>query len=147
MTTSVTTKIAAVLGGLLVAASFVALAVAWTGESTDEAKADFCDSLTELSSTVMSYGGLDPRTATVSELEEAEADVDAAWDEVVDDAYDWVYAYDNPLNEAYDDLYYAIEDLPGDYTVAQSLDALEDELEAIPQAYQETFDGSGCDHS
>ena len=45
---------------------------------------------------------------------------------------------------AYDDLYYAIEDLYGDNSAGQNLEDLEDELSAIPSAYRATFDGSGC---
>ena len=60
----------------------------------------------------------------------------------MDDGYDWYYTGDNALGEAYDDLYYAIEDLDGDLTAAQSLGAREPELSALPQAYSETFDGS-----
>lgn len=138
------TTIAALVVGILGFLSLGALAIAYTGESSAEAKADFCDSLTDLSSTVMSYEGLNPATATNDELESAADDIDDAWDEVVDDGYDWAYAYDNALYEAYSDLYYAIEDLSGDYTVAESLDALELELSAFPEAYAETFDGSGC---
>jgi hypothetical protein len=132
---------ASVLGALALAVGVSA----WDGESTETAKTEFCESLTGLSSTVMSYEGLDPATATNDELNAAADDIDEAWDEVVDEAYDWVYADDNALTQAYDDLYYAIEDLPGDYTVAQSLEELEPELSAFPQAYSETFDGSGCD--
>jgi hypothetical protein len=140
-------KIALYVALSVSAIALVGFAAAWTTESSSEAKADFCDSLTELSSTVMSYEGLNPLTATTGELESAAEDIDDAWDEVLDDASDWAYAYDNPLGQAYDDLYYAIEDLSDDYTVAQSLEELEDELSAFPQAFQETFDGSGCSHN
>ena len=123
----------------------VGLAIAaYDGESTETAKASFCDSLTDLSSTVMSYEGLNPVTATTDELDAAADDIEEAWDDVVDDGYDWVYAEDNTLTEAYDDLYYAIEGLDGDLTVSQSIAALDEELSAFPQAYAETFDGSGC---
>jgi hypothetical protein len=114
------------------------------GESSATAKQNYCDSLTNLSSTVMNYEGLNPATATNDELDSAADDITDAWNDVVDDAYDWAEAEDNSLTKAYNDLYYAIEDLPGDYTVAQDLDALEPELSAFPEAYSETFDQSGC---
>jgi hypothetical protein len=120
------------------------LAFAYDGQSTDEAKQEFCDSLSGLSSTVMKYEGLNPATATNDELDAAADDIEDAWDEVVDEAYDWTWAEDNQLVKAYDDLYEAIESLPGDYTVAQSIEALEPELSAFPEAYSATFDGSGC---
>jgi inorganic triphosphatase YgiF len=129
-----------------VAAIAILIAAAWPEDSAT-AKKNFCNSLSNLSSTVMSYQGLDVRTATTDELNQAADDIDNAWQDVVNDANDWANAYDNPLTNAYDDLYYAIQDLPGDYTVAQSLDALEPELSAIPGAYAETFDGSGCSYS
>jgi hypothetical protein len=64
--------------------------------------------------------------------------------QVVDDANDWVNAYDNPLTQAYDDLYGAIDALPGDNTVAEDIQDLQPELSAFPEAFHETFDGSGC---
>ena len=140
-------KIIAVSAAILGACAFALVAVAWNGESSEEAKADFCNSLTELSSTVMSYQGLNPLTATNEELDAAADDIYDAYDETVEDAEDWANAYDNPLAEAYDDLYWAIEYLPSDNTAADNLEDLEDELAAFPQAFQETFDGSGCSYS
>ena len=92
----------------------------------------------------MSYQGLNPATATNEELDNAYDDITSAYDQVVQDAEDWANAYDNPLGEAYDNLYWAAQDLPDDYTVARDLSALSDELSVFPQAFHETFDGSGC---
>ena len=47
----------------------------------------------------------------------------------------WANAYDNELAGAYDDLYWEIQSLPGDYTIAENLAAVEDELSAFPEAY------------
>jgi len=133
-----TTIVSLILGacvlGLLVSAC--------GGESSATAKQNFCNSLTDLSSTVMNYQGLD--AATNDELDRAADHITNAWDDVVDDANDWANADDNSLTEAYNDLYYAIQDLPGDNTVSEDLDALEPELSAFPQAYRDTFDLSGC---
>jgi hypothetical protein len=134
-------KIVALFMGACVLAAVVA---ACGGESSETAKANFCDSLSDLSSTVMSYEGLDPATATNDELDSAADDIEEAWNDVVNEAEDWANADDNALAEAYDDLYFAIQDIPGDYTIAESLEALEPELSAFPQAYADTFDGSGC---
>jgi hypothetical protein len=92
----------------------------------------------------MTYQGMNPATATNDQLDSAANDITDAWNAVVDDANDWANAYDNPLGEAYDDLYNAINTLPGDNTVAEDIEDLQPELSAFPQAYQETFDGSGC---
>jgi hypothetical protein len=138
-------KLAAVAAlALLVVGSFAALAYAYDPESSDEAKADYCQSLSDLSATVMSYEGLDPLTATNDELDSAADDIEGAWNEVVDDAEDWANAYDNELAQADHDLYWEIQFLPGDYTIAENLDAVEDELAAFPDAFRATFDGSGC---
>ena len=132
------------IAAAIVVAATALLTAAYWPESTATAKAHFCTSLSEFSSTVVSYQGLDPRTATTDELDSATEDLDHAWNNVVDDANDWVNAYDNPLTNAYSDLYYAIQDVPGDATVAETIDSVEPELAAIPGAYAETFDGSGC---
>jgi hypothetical protein len=126
-------------------AGALALVLTGCGQSTDEAKGQFCDSLDDFSSTAMSYQGLDPRYATNDQLEEAADDLATAWDEVEQEAVDWTYADDNELTEAYDDLYDAAQDLPGDNTVAEDLEQLEPELDALTPAFQQTFDGSGCD--
>jgi hypothetical protein len=138
-------KLAVYLGsGVAFGLIIVVAALAVRGESSAEAKSDFCSSLDNLSTTVSSYEGLNPRTATNDELDAAYDDIADAYDEVVDDANDWANAYDNPLNEAYNDLYWAVQDLPGDNTAAENYDDLQDELAAFPSAFQETFDGSGC---
>jgi hypothetical protein len=138
---------ALIAGGSILAVGLVLLAVAWRGESSADAKKDFCNSLESLSATVMSYQGLNPATATNEELDSAADDISDAYNEVVNDAEDWANAYDNPLNEAYNDLYWEIQYLPSDYTVAEDLDAVSDELAAFPSAFQETFDRSGCSTS
>lgn len=131
--------------GTIVIGALMALviAAAWP-ESSATAKKNFCNSLQNFSSTVTSYEGFNPVTATNDQRDQAYDDIYNAWDDVVNDANDWANAYDNPLNEWYNDLYWAIQALPSDYTIAQDLDALSDELSAFPSAYQETFDGSGC---
>ena len=133
-----------IAGGAAAAGLIVALAFALRGPSSEQAKQDFCDSLTNLSSTVMNYDGLNPLTATNEELDSAYDDITGAYDQVVEDAEDWANAYDNPLAEAYDDLYWEVQYLPEDYTIAEDLAAVEDELAAFPSAFHETFDGSGC---
>jgi len=139
------TKIATVtLGTVAILAGVAVLGVALWPESSAAAKRDFCSSLSNLSSTVMSYQGLDPVTATNDQRDAAYNDIGDAWNAVVDDANDWANAYDNPLTQAYDDLVWAVDALPSDYTVAQDLQAVEPQLAAFPEAFNETFDRSGC---
>jgi hypothetical protein len=126
----------ACLLGLLVAAC--------GGESSETAKQNFCDSLSNLSSTVMSYQGFDPATATNEEWNDAANDISSAWDDVEQEANDWTNADDNALTKAYNDLYDGIQALPEDNTIAEDIDDLQPQLDAFPQAYRETFDGSGC---
>jgi hypothetical protein len=140
-------KVALIAGAAILTAGLVLLVSAWRGESSAEAKADFCSSLNNLSATVMNYQGLNPATATNEELDNAADDINDAYNEVVNDAEDWANAYDNPLNEAYNDLYWEIQYLPSDYTVTEDLNAVSDELAAFPSAFAETFDGSGCSTS
>ncbi len=114
-------------------------------EDTESAKADVCQSLDELGATITSYAGLNPLTATNEELDQAYDDIDSALDSVAEETDEWVNAYDNPLTDAYWDLYYAVQDLDGDNTAQDNLIELEDELKAYPDAFAETFDGSGCE--
>ena len=136
------------LGACTVGALALALLVlVFDSESSATAKKNFCDSLHGLSSSVMNYEGLDPATATNDERTRAATDLTSAWDDVVDEAHDWAEADDNALTEAYNDLYYAIDTMPGDYTIAQSIESLESELMAFPKAFRVAFDGSGCSTS
>jgi len=135
------TKIVALILGVCVLGLLVA---ACGGESSTTAKKNFCNSLSDLSSTVMYYEGLNPATATNDELAAAADDITNAWNDGVDGGYDWAYAEDNSLTEAYNDLYDGIQSLPGDNTISQDIEALQPELSAFPQAYSDTFDGSGC---
>jgi hypothetical protein len=129
---------------LILGAFVLGLTVAACGESSASAKRNFCDSLTNLSSTVMNYQGLDPTTATNEDVGNAADDIASAWDDVVNDADDWANADDNALTQAYNDLYDGIQNLPSDNTISEDIDALEPQLNAFPQAYRDTFDGSGC---
>jgi hypothetical protein len=130
--------------GAVVVGGFAAIAYADDPERSEEAKADLCESLSDLSSTVMVYGELDPQTATDDQLHRAVLDIDDAWNEVVDDAYDWANADDNELDKVLDDLYWDIQLVSGDNPTAESLEAVEDELSALAEAYRDMIDGSGC---
>jgi hypothetical protein len=137
----------AIIGALVLGASVVGVALlvaVYANEGSAAEKQEFCESLTNLSSTVMSYEGLNPVTATNEERDAAADDISEAWYEVEDEASDWANAYDNELAEAYDDLYWAIDGLDGDNTTAENAEDLEDELNAFPEAFRSTFDGSGC---
>jgi hypothetical protein len=57
---------------------------------------------------------------------------------------DWAYADRNALTDAYDDLYDGIQDVPGGRTISESLETPEPELDASPEAFSATFNGSGC---
>jgi hypothetical protein len=134
----------AVVGAGLVAGLVTCAFVTLRGEDSESAKADFCASLGDFSGAVQTYDTLDPQTTTNDEYESAYDDLEDSWNELVSEADDWASAYDNELTDAYWDLYYAVEDLPGDNTMAENIDQLQPELNAFPDAFQATFDGTGC---
>jgi hypothetical protein len=138
-------KIIAALAFAGLATGLIILVSAWGGESTATAKQNFCNSLHDFSSTVTSYQGLKLGTASNEEIDQAYDDIATAWDDVVNEAEDWTYADDNHLVEAYDDLYYAMQDLPGDYTISEDIEALQPELDALADAYHDTINNSGCE--
>jgi hypothetical protein len=112
------------------------------GDDEDTVHEDFCASVDTFATTVQDYTTLDPNTATTDEIREASDAIDEAYDEMLDQGNEWVNAYDNELTDAYWNLFYAVEDLPGDNTVSQNVDEFEWYLSELPAAYQETFDGS-----
>jgi hypothetical protein len=136
--------IALAVGAVAIVAAFVFVIVSFWPEDSATAKANYCNSLDTFAATVTNYQGLNPLTATNEERDNAIDDISSAWDDVVDNANDWANAYDNSLTNAFYDLDYAIDTLPSDQTLAEDLDSLEPELSAIPGAFHETFDGSGC---
>ena len=139
------TIIAVTLAGGALAGGAAVTVNALAFEDVDSAKADVCTSLDELRTTIVSYQGLNPLTATNDQLDAAYDDIAGEVDDLDEELDEWVNAYDNPLTDAYWDLSDAVADLDGDNTARENLIDLQDELAAYPAAFQETFDGSGCD--
>jgi hypothetical protein len=139
------TIIAVTLAGGALAGGAAVTVNALAFEDVDSAKADVCTSLDELRTTIVSYQGLNPLTATNDQLDAAYDDIAGEVDDLDEELDEWVNAYDNPLTDAYWDLSDAVADLDGDNTARENLIDLQDELAAYPEAFHETFDGSGCD--
>lgn len=122
----------------------VGLTYAFWPEDAATAKSDFCDSTKDFASTVQSYQGLNPVTATNDQIDAAYDDIESAYDEMIDQGNEWVNAYDNELTNWYYDMDAAIESLPSDNTATENLEDLEPTLSEFPAAFQSTFDKSGC---
>src|SRR5690606_2767405 len=100
--------IAVTLCGGALAGGAVATVNALASEDTESAKADVCRSLADLNATIVSHQGLDPLTATNDQLDDAYDDISGAVDDLDEELDEWVNADDNPLTEAYWDLYDAV---------------------------------------
>lgn len=143
------TRTKSTIVGVLAAGTLVGgtagLTYAFWPEDSATAKSDFCDSARDFATTVKSYQGLNPATATNEQLDAAYDDVESAYDDMIDEGNEWVNAYDNELTDWYFELEDAVDDLPSDNTAAQNVEDLEPTLAEFPAAFEATFDKSGCD--
>lgn len=137
-------SIVAFLAAGTLAGGTVGLTYAFWPEDAATAKADFCDSAKDFASTVNSYQGLNPATATNEQIDTAYDDIESAYDEMIEQGNEWVNAYDNDLTDWYYEMDDAVASLPSDNTASENLDDLQPTLSEFPAAFQATFDGSGC---
>ena len=95
------------------------------GTTVDSAKADFCDDLGAFSE---SLGGLRDISigSTKDDLQDALKDAEGAWGNVKDSAGKLQDVQLDAVENAFDDLKDAIQDIPDDATLAEALAAVKD---------------------
>ena len=113
------------------------------GSAELDAAAQLCADLTTLQAADASFDSLSSASSIddVKALNEVYAD---ALDDVVGSANDLGEIRSQPIEDAYDDLNSAINDIPGDATIAEGLDSISAALAAVDAAYVEAFSGLAC---
>jgi hypothetical protein len=130
----------------LLAAAAAALALAACGgDDEGQASADenLCNALGNYASALAGVQALDA-SSTKGDIQEQTEAVEDAGDEVVDAAEDVEAANTDAIESAQDDLRDAIDGLSDDTTVAQARLELQPQLQALAQAYDETYSGLNC---
>ncbi len=133
------------MGVGLIAAMLAVAAVACDDDepSEEDTVAQLCSDLTKLEAADAAFDTL----GTNSTIDEINATGDAyndALGDVVDSARDVTAVRAQPIEDAYDDLDQAINDIPGDATIPKALTSIADELAAVDAAYDEAFASLDC---
>ncbi len=131
----------------LIAAPVVALVllVAACGgdESQASAEQNLCQALGNYASAVAGLQGLSLQSTKQDIQTQVEA-VQSAWDGVTSAAQDVASADVNAIESAQSNLQDAVNGLSDDTTLEQAAQDLQPQLQALAQAYQQTYNGLDC---
>lgn len=105
--------------GMLVIGALVLLGAACSGPTLDEARVQFCEDLSVYAEAVVALGSLD-ETATVDQLNEAQARVEDAWNDLQGSAEVLGETRRNALRVANDEFVATINDIPGESTLGDA---------------------------
>ena len=110
---------------------------------TNEAESNLCEDLANFEDALAPLTNISLGT-TVEDLQAFRDEVGNAWAEVEESAQDYYDARVRDLQDAYDELDKAVNDLPGDVTVSEAADLLEGELRAVREARRALSAGPDC---
>ena len=131
------------LGLLLAIVAVVSFACGDDEPSEAEAVAQLCADLDTLQSADAAFDDIGA-DSTVDELNDANAAFNDALDDVDASARDVVDVRTQPIDDAYDDLAQAINDIPGDATIVEGLASIAPQLAAVDAGYDTAFSGLDC---
>lgn len=113
------------------------------GSAEVDAEAALCADLATLQAADAAFDSLSS-ASTIDDVKAANEAYADALDEVVDSANDLATIRSQPIEDAYDDLDSAIDDLSGSDSIADGLASIEVQLAAVDAAYIEAFSGLTC---
>lgn len=134
-----------VMLSLLALVGAVAAACADGSPSEQEATTNLCDDLDAFSESFTSLISLDPNTTSVDDIKDATSEVRDDLGSVVDSASDVGGTRGDELQDAYDSLNGAVDDLDEDQTVPQAVDSLEPAVQEVGSAWRNVFSSVPCD--
>lgn len=131
---------------LACAAIALSLAVAACSDSVADSAADLCGSLEALGDTMKEVAGADASAdaTTVESVQSAVAEVESAVQDVRDTESDLSDALNSQLQEDFQDLQAAIEDIPGDSTLAEAGEDVVSALAAFKTSWDQTLAELNC---
>ena len=113
------------------------------GTAEVDTEAALCADLATLQAADAAFGSLSS-ASTIDDVQAANDAYAAALGDVVDSANDLTSIRSQPIEDAYDNLDAAIDDLSGSESIVDGLASIEDELAAVDAAYIEAFSGLTC---
>jgi hypothetical protein len=114
-----------------------------TGDSADEATAEFCAALDELEAAVFEFQALN-ETNTVDEWKVARDDIDQAFEDVTTSAAAVEAARVEDLEASFDTLDETVNSIEGDQTIAEVQADLQDVAVDVLVNQAELKDGANC---
>jgi len=123
------------LGGVLAACQPV--------PDTGAAEAAVCTSLSTMKTAVAGLANT-TSTTTVGELKDAKQSVTEAWTTVKASSTALDQARVNELEQAFNSLDTAVDDIPDDATIQQATDSIQDELAAVNTAWDGLNSAANC---
>jgi hypothetical protein len=130
------------LAGLLMASMFAFIAC--DDEPTQqEANEQFCDDVAELIASLRVIRDLD-RNSTIEEVEDARDRAQNAYDNMIASAEGVVEANLDAVEQAYDDLLAAINEVNDEDTLEDALDEVDDELEELALQTSQLLNDVSC---
>ncbi len=113
------------------------------GSDDLDAEAQLCADLATLQAADAAFDSLSS-ASSIDDVKAANEAYSEALDDVVSSANDLADIRSQPIEDAYDNLDSAIDDLDSSESIAAGLAAIEDELAAVDAAYVEAFSGVVC---
>jgi hypothetical protein len=133
----------AVIGTVVVAIALGVAACGGDSESQASAEQSMCQALGNYASAVAGLQGLSLES-TKSDIQSQTEAVQNAWDGVTSAAQEVGSADTSAIESAQSSLQDAVNNLSDDTTVAQAAQDLQPQVQALSQAYKETYDGLDC---
>lgn len=132
--------------GLLMLIGAVAAAACGDDDpSREEAATNLCNDLDQFASSFTSMVSLDIQTATIDDIQDAKDAAREDLEEVADSASDVAGARDEELDEAYDDLSNAVNDIDDDQSVPDAIRSIAPEIQQVTTAWEDVFSSIPCD--
>lgn len=125
---------------LVVLALGAVLAACGNDTSKEDAQAQLKTDLQAFQVAVDNMAAL-TASSTVDEWKSARADVQSAWDKVVQDAADVKEAEITNVQTAWENLAKSVDDLPSDTTLKDAVPQLQEEITALKSAYNDLYNG------
>ena len=110
-----------------------------------DAEGQLCTDLDAFSASLTALTDLDPATASVEDVQAAQASVQSSWDTVKASAADVSEADDTAVEAAWQGVVTAINDIPTDVPMSEALDPVQTAADGVRSAYDEMRNGVGCE--
>jgi hypothetical protein len=113
--------------------------------SQGDAEGQLCSDLDAFATSLGGLTDLDPATASVDDIDAAQASIQSAWDAVKESAADVGEADDSAVESAWQGVVTAIDNFDTEVPVADAIAPVQDAASDVEAAYDEMRNGVGCE--